>query len=90
MSDVVIRVENLGKMYRIGGRQERHDTLRDALVNAFQSPLRSLRRIGQGVPAEETIWALKDVSFEVKQGEVIGIIGRNSNELIRLYTLPYL
>ena len=77
MSDVVIRVENLGKMYHIGGRQQRHDTLRDALVNAIQAPLRTLRQIGQGAPAEEIIWALKDVSFEMKQGEVIGIIGRN-------------
>ncbi|HOU25044.1 MAG TPA: ATP-binding cassette domain-containing protein, partial [Anaerolineae bacterium] len=71
MSDIAIRVENLGKMYRIGRVQQRHDTLRDALA----AGLSSLRA---GAPSEEeTIWALKDVSFEVKRGEVLGVIGRN-------------
>lgn len=77
MSDVVIQVENLSKMYRIGARQNHQDTLRDALVSSLKAPLHSLLRIGRRVPEEEILWALKDVSFEVKQGEVIGIIGRN-------------
>ena len=76
MSDVAIRVEGLSKLYRLGKR-ERYRTLRDTLVDAVAAPFRSLRsrRVSNGEP--ETIWALKDVSFEVKYGEVIGIIGRN-------------
>ena len=82
MSNIAIRVEGLGKMYRIGGKQERYRTLRDTLTDAFAAPFRrasSLLR-GQAYGAadlKETIWALKDVSFEVKHGEVVGIIGRN-------------
>lgn len=69
MSDIAIRVENLSKQYTIGRARERHDTLRDALVGIF-------RRNGSN-GSTETFWALKDVSFEVKRGEVVGIIGRN-------------
>lgn len=82
MSNIAIRVEGLGKMYRIGGKQEPYRTLRDTLTDAFAAPIRrasSLLR-GQAYGAaglNETIWALKDVSFEVKHGEVVGIIGRN-------------
>ena len=77
MTDIALRVENLSKRYRIGGRQERYKTLRDTIMDTAAAPLRRLRRLGQPTPSEETIWALKDVSFEVKHGEVLGIIGRN-------------
>ncbi|MBC7185500.1 MAG: ABC transporter ATP-binding protein [Calditrichaeota bacterium] len=82
MSDIAIRVEGLGKMYRIGGKQERYRTLRDTLSDAFAAPFRRVSSLlrGQAYGAanlNETIWALKDVSFEVKHGEVVGIIGRN-------------
>ncbi len=79
MSDVAIRVENLGKQYRIGKAQRRHDTLRDALVASLQAPFNPLRRNTdiETKEREDTIWALKDVSFDVKHGEVVGIIGRN-------------
>ncbi len=81
MSDVAIRVEGLGKRYRIGKR-ERYRALRDVLTDAVHAQLRGIRstfqrsdvRRGNG---DRTIWALKDVTFEVKQGEVVGIIGRN-------------
>jgi len=73
MSDIAIRVENLSKMYRIGLGRQRHDTLRDAVVDGLR---RAFRRDGRR-REEEIIWALKDVSFEVKRGEVLGIIGRN-------------
>jgi len=81
MSDIAIRVEGLGKQYRIGGRQG-YKTFRESLMAALQSPFRRLgallgRRNGQPQNSEEIFWALKDVSFEVKQGEVVGIIGRN-------------
>jgi len=89
MSDIAIRVQNLGKLYRIGQR-ERYYTLRDTLVNAWRAPFRYLRANGGQRPSgsdsqftvrnsqsENYIWALKNVSFEVKRGEVVGIIGRN-------------
>ncbi len=79
MSDIAIRVENLSKRYRIGQAQQRHDTLRDALVATFQrSNVRTFQR--SNVPTcerSDEIWALRDVSFEVQRGEVVGIIGRN-------------
>lgn len=84
MSDVVISVENLSKSYLIGhdGPQERYHSLRDTLVRHGKNCVRKAvdmargRQIIQGDNIEE-FWALKDVSFEVKQGEVLGIIGRN-------------
>jgi lipopolysaccharide transport system ATP-binding protein len=74
MSDVAIRVEQLAKQYTIGTLQRRPNTLRDHLVGTIQRLLQKVRR---QVSLPETIWALKDVSFEVKQGEVLGIIGCN-------------
>ena len=75
MSDIAIRVENLSKLYHIGARQERHDTLRDALVARFRRADQSAN--SQSTNSDTDLWALRDVSFEVKQGEVAGIIGRN-------------
>ena len=82
MSNIAIRVEGLSKQYRIGGKQERYRTLRDSLTDAVSAPFKRARSLlrGQAYGAaglEETIWGLKDVAFEVKHGEVVGIIGRN-------------
>src|SRR5262245_55225772 len=77
MSRTVIRVEKLGKEYVIGGREKSRETFRDMIVSATMAPLRRLKRLRGNVFPEERIWALKDVSFEVKEGEVVGIIGRN-------------
>ena len=71
----IIRVENISKQYRLGLRQEGYVTLREAVAGALREPLKRLRRNGRN--RTETVWALKDVSFEVFPGEVIGIIGRN-------------
>jgi len=84
MSDIAIRVEVLGKQYRIGRKQERYKSLRDTLTDAFVAPFRRANKLlrGQATGAaelDETIWALKDVSFEIKRGEVIGIVGRNGS-----------
>src|SRR5688572_19094667 len=71
----IIRVENLGKQYTIGAKSEPYTTLRESLVRAARKPLDMVRRNGK---AENTkFWALKDVSFDVMPGEVVGIIGRN-------------
>jgi len=80
VTEIAIRVENLSKQYRIGGPQAPYRTIRESLVEAVQAPFRRLSSVVRGRPStvsNETIWALKDVSFEVKQGEVVGIIGRN-------------
>ena len=76
MSESVIRVENLGKRYQIGSRQEAYGTLRDAIAAAAQAPLRKLHKSSSRSDPQD-FWALRDISFEVKQGEVLGIIGRN-------------
>src|SRR5271156_4062081 len=72
MTESVIHVEGLGKRYRIGER-ERYFALRDVLARAFSAPF---KRNGTG-RAVDYIWALRDVSLDVYQGEVVGLIGRN-------------
>ncbi len=83
MSDTVITVENLSKKYIIGHEQEGgYKTLRDVMAGAAQRAGKRLLHPFNGSAAspnghKEEFWALKDVSFEIKQGEVVGIIGRN-------------
>ncbi len=75
MGDIAIRVKNLGKQYRIGGKQERYRTLCDTLADTLSAPFRRLAFVVRGqssATTNETIWALKDVSFEVQCGEVVG------------------
>lgn len=73
MSNIAIRAENLSKKYQIAVRN-RHDTLRDQLVGGLKA---LFSRNGAAAEHNDTFWALKGVSLEIKQGEVIGIIGRN-------------
>lgn len=75
MSDVAIRVEGLSKRYAITeGGGARYKSLRDVLTNAFKAPFSKQARRPR---TKGNFWALKDVSFDVKPGEVIGLIGRN-------------
>lgn len=79
-SDTAIYAENLSKQYRIGGRQRCYRTLREATVDAVALPIRYLRSRWRGTPKDDSrIWALRDVSLDIKQGEVTGIIGRNGS-----------
>src|SRR5262249_13003919 len=73
-----ISIENLGKKYNIAHGRPRagYRTLRESLVQATAAPLRPLRR-GSSACSTEGFWALRDVSFDVQPGEVVGIIGRN-------------
>ena len=77
MSRTVISVQNLGKEYIIGGRENANETFREMVVSTAAAPFRHLKRLSGRVAPEERIWALKDVCFEVKEGEVVGVIGRN-------------
>ena len=81
-SNTVIKVENLSKRYQLGARQQGYKTFREAIVDTLKAPLRLSRSLLSAPsslmsPADDVIWALKDVSLEIKRGEVIGIIGRN-------------
>ena len=77
MSAPAVTVEGLGKLYRLDHQARQHDSFRSALTAMALSPLRRLRKLRGTDETMEEFWALKDVSFEVKRGEVVGIIGRN-------------
>jgi lipopolysaccharide transport system ATP-binding protein len=79
MSDFAIEATNLGKQYRIGASPERYNTLRDSIVAMVKSPIRRIRQGFLPASSDENniIWALKDMSFKVEQGRVLGVIGRN-------------
>jgi lipopolysaccharide transport system ATP-binding protein len=73
----VLRVEGLGKQYALGHRHALRDTLREALTGGVRDVAQSIRARGQKRSAKNTIWALRNVSFEVQRGEIVGVIGRN-------------
>lgn len=90
--DIAIKAENLSKVYRIGLKEEMHDSFARTVLEFLRSPLRNYRKYRSlykfddinrnsgsksNSNSSDIIWALRDVSFEVKKGEVLGIIGRN-------------
>ena len=98
MSDPIIQSDSLSKIYRLGSRERENRTFREAFMDALASPvrnLRELRRLTTFRPEEtgtksdpdkketDFIWALKDVSFAVEEGEVTGIIGKTGLERVR-------
>ena len=91
-NETAIKVENISKCYRIGIKEQSSDSIGGAILNLIKSPLRNYRKYrslykfndidphftsNSKANLSDMIWALKDVSFEVKEGEVLGIIGRN-------------
>jgi lipopolysaccharide transport system ATP-binding protein len=76
-SDVAVRVAGIGKQYHLGSARAGYSTLRDRLQELASSSLRALVRRGRREAERPSFWALQDVSFEVRQGDVVGIIGRN-------------
>ena len=80
MNDIAIRVERISKSYTIGSKPRGYRTIRDTINSYASGSLRFVRsglQTKQGRVADEEIWAVKDVSFEVKRGDVVGIIGSN-------------
>ena len=93
-NDIAIKVENISKLYRIGLKEKIHENFLGALFDFIRSPLKNYRKYrslykfddinpdqhhNPGNNHSDIIWALREVSFEVKQGEVLGIIGRNGS-----------
>lgn len=81
MSKSVIQVSNLSKRYRLGLKEKQFEILAGQIGNLIKSPLNNLKRLREmsrfGVEDESVFWALKCLNFEVKAGEVLGIIGKN-------------
>lgn len=78
MSDYAIQAQGLGKLFRVTGPAPKYGTLRDAIANGLKSALRNLRKSQRAETRKANeFWALRDVSFEIKPGEVVGVIGRN-------------
>ena len=90
--DIAIKVENISKIYRIGLKENMHDSMGSAIFDFIRSPLKNYRKYrslykfddinpNSGLKSNcnfsDLIWALRDISFEVARGEVVGIIGRN-------------
>jgi len=86
MSKSIIKINNLSKCYRIGTKEKGYKTFREAIIDGIGAPFRNLKQLqrltkfnnnGDDEQSNDIFWALKDISFEINEGEVLGIIGKN-------------
>lgn len=77
MSSPSVLAEGIGKRYSIGGALQKHTTMRDAIVAAARRPIERIRHPGSATHLSEDLWALRDVTLQVDEGEVLGLIGSN-------------
>ena len=78
MTDPAVVVDGIGKRYRIGAQAESYQTVRENVMRVVKAPIRNLKRLsGSSRDTTGLFWALREVSFEVEHGEVLGIVGRN-------------
>ncbi len=84
MSDIAIKVDNLSKVYRIGVREQQHDTLAATIASWFKTPFKNFQKLKSlskfntnGEDEQDMFWALKNISFELCKGDVLGIVGKN-------------
>ena len=76
MGELAIQIEGLSKRYRLG-RRERYLALRDIMAESLKAPLRLFQKKSAGADGEDQLWALKDVTLDIKRGEILGLVGRN-------------
>ena len=72
-----VQVENIGKRYQLGLREKRHQTFREAFVELAMSPIRRLKHLAGHSQEDDTFWALREITFDVPEGQALGIIGHN-------------
>lgn len=82
MNDYAVIVDQISKKYQIGGTTDSHQTLRDIIASSLFAPFKRVGKLLKGdvstaARLNETLWALEDISFKIKQGETVGIIGNN-------------
>jgi lipopolysaccharide transport system ATP-binding protein len=77
MNRPAIHADSVSKQYALGGKVDQDQTFRELLTGVFTRPLRRLNKLQGKLEQQETFWALKGVSFEINEGEVVGIVGSN-------------
>ena len=74
---VSICARDIGKQYIIGGAEQKYESFRDMLNNAWRAPFQKAKKLGGNVEDDQRFWALKGINFDIKQGDIVGVIGHN-------------
>ena len=75
----VISARDLGKKYRIGRQQTGYKRLTETIMDAISAPIKNLWQLGKPIPEDEVYWALRDINFDIYEGDVVGVIGENGS-----------